>query len=32
MAALQVAGFADVKSMAGGMNAWTAAELPVVTD
>ncbi len=32
MAALQVAGFGDVKSLAGGMNAWTAAELPVVTE
>jgi rhodanese-related sulfurtransferase len=32
MVALQMAGFGDVKSLAGGMNAWTAAELPVVTD
>jgi rhodanese-related sulfurtransferase len=31
MAALQMAGFSDVTSLAGGMKAWTAAELPVVT-
>ena len=32
MAALQVVGFCDVKSMAGGVMAWNAAELPVVTE
>ena len=32
MVALQMAGFEEVKSLAGGTNAWTAAELPVVME
>ena len=32
MAALQILGYENAQSMAGGMNAWTAAELPVVTE